>query len=101
MKQKFKSISGVTLLEMLIGIVISAIMMAALYTSYSAVNTSYSQVSDRETISRTGRDIIGMIQRDIRMAGYFDVNSVKVADKQMYPLRIEVTKNFTGAKRKW
>ena len=100
MKQKFKSISGVTLLEMLIGIVISAIMMAALYTSYSAVNTSYSQVSDRETISRTGRDIIGMIQRDIRMAGYFDVNSVKVADKQMYPLRIGVTKNFTGANRK-
>ena len=61
MKKKFTSISGVTLLEMLIGIVISALMMAALYTSYTAVNNSYSQVSDRANISRTGRDIICLL----------------------------------------
>ena len=100
MKQKFKSISGVTLLEMLIGIVISAIMMAALYTSYSVVNSSYSQVSDRETISRTGRDIVGMLLRDIRMAGYFDVNSVKVADPAVYPIHIGKSTRFTGDTRK-
>ena len=100
MKHKYTSISGVTLLEMLIGIVISAIMMAALYTSYTAVNTSYSQVADRETISRTGRDAIGMLLKDIRMAGYFDVDSVKVAHTQMYPLRIDKSKSFTGTNRK-
>tara|TARA_B100001250_G_scaffold376105_1_gene364183 strand:+ start:237 stop:1028 length:792 start_codon:yes stop_codon:yes gene_type:complete len=74
MKKKIISISGVTLIEILIGIVISVIMMAAMFTSYQAVNNTYSQVIDRAKISQTGRDIIGMLTRDIRMAGfkYFD-----------------------------
>ena len=74
MKKKITSISGVTLIEILIGVVISVIMMAAMFTSYQAVNNTYSQVIDRAKISQTGRDIIGMLVRDIRMAGfkYFD-----------------------------
>jgi len=99
MKQKFTSISGITLLEMLIGIVISSIMMGALYTSYTVVNGSYTQVADKETMSRTGRDIVGMLLRDIRMAGYFDVNSVQVAGDQMYPLIISKSTNFSGTSR--
>tara|TARA_B100002051_G_C16610427_1_gene572836 strand:- start:12 stop:803 length:792 start_codon:yes stop_codon:yes gene_type:complete len=77
MKKKITSISGVTLIEILIGIVISVIMMAAMFTSYQAVNNTYSQVIDRAKISQTGRDIIGMLVRDIRMAGfkYFDDTS--------------------------
>ena len=63
MKKKFIKISGITLLEMLIGIVISSIMMGALYTSYTVVNGSYTQVADKETMSRTGRDIVGMLLR--------------------------------------
>jgi len=77
MKKKITSISGVTLIEILIGVVISVIMMAAMFTSYQAVNNTYSQVIDRAKISQTGRDIIGMLVRDIRMAGfkYFDDTS--------------------------
>ena len=40
------------------------------FTSYQAVNNTYSQVIDRAKISQTGRDIIGMLTRDIRMAGF-------------------------------
>ena len=47
MKQKQHSISGITLIEILIGIVISMIMMGAMFTSYTVVNNSYSQVSDK------------------------------------------------------
>ncbi len=74
MKKKKSSIAGVTLVEILIGIVISMIMMAAMFTSYQAVNNSYSQVIDRAKISQTGRNILGMIVKDIRLAGfkYFD-----------------------------
>ena len=74
MKKKNSSIAGVTLVEILIGIVISMIMMAAMFTSYQAVNNSYSQVIDRAKISQTGRNILGMIVKDIRLAGfkYFD-----------------------------
>ena len=99
MKKKFIKISGITLLEMLIGIVISSIMMGALYTSYTVVNGSYTQVADKETISRTGRDIVGMLLRDIRMAGYFDVDSVKIAGNAMHPLIIGKSTNFSGASR--
>ena len=68
--KKLKNISGLTLIEILIGVVISTIMMAAMYTSYNVVNSSYSKVTDRAKISRSGRDIVQMLMRDIRMAGY-------------------------------
>ena len=80
MKKKIISISGVTLIEILIGIVISVIMMAAMFTSYQAVNNTYSQVIDRAKISQTGRDIIGMLTRDIRMAGYTDFDAVQITE---------------------
>ena len=69
-KNKFNNNAGITLIEILIGVAISTIMMAAMYTTYSVVNNSYSQVTDRATISRSGRDIIGMLMRDIRLAGF-------------------------------
>ena len=69
-KNKFNNIIGLTLVEILIGIVVSMLMMGALYTSYSIVNNTYSQVTSRATISRAGRDVVGMMMRDIRMAGF-------------------------------
>ena len=69
-KNKFNNIIGLTLVEILIGIVVSMLMMAAMYTSYSIVNNTYSQVTSRATISRAGRDVVGMMMRDIRMAGF-------------------------------
>ena len=80
-KNKFNNNAGLTLIEILIGIVISAMMMGAMYTTYSVVNNSYSQVTDRAKISRAGRDIIGMLMRDIRLAGfkyYYGVNAVGI-----------------------
>ena len=69
-RNTLKNIAGFTLIEMLIGVVISSIMMAAMYTSYSVVNNSYGQVVDKAKISRSGRDIVEMLMRDIRMAGF-------------------------------
>ena len=69
-KNKFKNIAGFSLIEMLISVVISTIMMAAMYTTYNIVNKTYSQVSDRAKISSAGRDIVEMLMKDIRMAGF-------------------------------
>ena len=80
-KNKFNNISGLTLVEILIGIIITSIMMAAIYTSYTVVNNSYSQVTDRAKISSSGRDIVGMLMRDIRMAGFkyfFGINDLDI-----------------------
>ena len=46
-QKNLKSISGLTLIEILIGIVVSSIMMAAIYTTYSIVNNTYGQVLEK------------------------------------------------------
>ena len=94
MKKKINSIAGVTLIEILIGILISVIMMAAMFASYTAVNNTYRQVTDKAKISQSGRDIVGMIVRDVRMSGfkYFNDN-IKTNDKHA-PLIITKATNF-------
>ena len=66
----FKNQKGLTLIEIMIGIIITSLMMGALYTTYSVVNSTYSQVSEKAKISRSSRDLVSMIMRDIRMAGF-------------------------------
>jgi len=74
MKKKLSSIAGLTLVEILIAVVISSLMMAAMFTSYSIVNSTYRQVTDRAKISQAGRDLVGQILREVRMAGYKYIN---------------------------
>ena len=69
-KRNLKYIAGLSLIEILIGIIITSIMMAAMYTSYTVVNQSYSQVSEKAKISRSSRDLVSMLMRDIRMSGF-------------------------------
>ena len=80
MKRKIKNISGVTLIEILIGVVISVVMMAAMFTSYNVVNSTYSQVTDTAKISQAGRETLGMIMRDVRLAGYKYFGDIKYKD---------------------
>ena len=88
MKKKKYLISGVTLVEILIAIVIASIMMMALFTSYNVINNSYSQVSDRAGINRTNRNVLSMMLKDIRMAGYSDVDAQRFADSSIQPILI-------------
>ena len=77
-KKKLISTAGLTLIEILIGVVVSTIMMAAIYTTYTVVNTTYGQVLEKAKVSRSSRDLIELLIRDIRMAGfryYFGQNS--------------------------
>ena len=95
MKKKLNSIAGVTLIEILIGILISVVMMAAMYTSYSVVNSTYSQVSDRAKISSAGRDVVGMMLREIRNAGYKYFNDNIPITNELSPIIITKSSNFT------
>ena len=88
MKKNLSSISGVTLIEILIGIVISVIMMAAMFTSYNAVNNTYSQVIDRAKISQTGRDVVGMLVRDIRLAGFKHFEDTSRPPDNYIPIKV-------------
>ena len=88
MKKKFSKISGLTLIEILIAIVISSLMMAAMFTSYSVVNSTYRQVTDRAKISQAGRDLVGQILREVRMAGYKYFNDNIAAHDSHVPIKI-------------
>tara|TARA_B110000003_G_C16494395_1_gene474814 strand:+ start:356 stop:760 length:405 start_codon:yes stop_codon:yes gene_type:complete len=94
MRERKHSISGVTLIEILIGIVISMIMMGAMFTSYTVVNNSYSQVSDKAQISQSARNLVGMIVRDVRMAGYKYFNDTIKTTNEHLPIKITKAKNF-------
>ena len=65
--KKLKDYSGVTLIEMIIGIVISMVIMGAMYASYTAINSSYSQVTDKAKASQTGRNVLVMMMRELNM----------------------------------
>ena len=70
MNKKLNKIAGLTLIEILIGIVVSSLMMAAIYSTYSIVNNTYNQVVEKAKISRSSRDLIELLIRDTRMAGF-------------------------------
>ena len=88
MKKKLSSIAGLTLVEILIAVVISSLMMAAMFTSYSIVNSTYRQVTDRAKISQAGRDLVGQILREVRMAGYKYINDDIPASTSHNPIKI-------------
>ena len=97
MKKKLSSIAGVTLIEILIGILISVVMMAAMFTSYQVVNNTYSQVADRAKISTSGRDVVGMMLRDIRNAGFKYFNDNIKTSNEHSPIIITKSTNFNSA----
>jgi type II secretory pathway pseudopilin PulG len=88
MKKRLINIAGFTLVEILIAIVITTLMMAAMFTSYTLVNSTYRQVTDRAKISQAGRDTIGTMLREIRMAGYKYLNDDIAASTEHNPIRI-------------
>ena len=90
-------IKGITLIEILIGIVVSSIMMGAMLTSYNVVNGSYSQIIDKASIGNSTRSFSEMLLRDIRMAGYkyFDDNLITETNNNL-DIPIEIIKNDGG-----
>ena len=96
MKKKFKKIAGLTLIEILIAVVISSLMMAAMFTSYTIVNNTYRQVTDRAKLSQAGRDLIGQLLREIRMAGYKHVNDDMAPDNDHVAIKITKGSGLEG-----
>ena len=95
-KKKLINIAGFTLIEILIAIVITSLMMAAMFTSYTLVNSTYRQVTDRAKISQAGRDTVGTMLREIRMAGFRYLNDNIAASTQHNPIRIYKGTGFSS-----
>ena len=77
----FKKKPGMTLVEVLVAIVIGVISAAAIFYSYNIFNKSYQSVVDKAKISSSSRNALSMILKDLRNAGYCDINYNSSCDR--------------------
>ena len=80
---------GFTLVELLVGLAISSIIIAAAYASYIVIKNNYDFQKDMKNISQSSRAVATMIMRDVRMAGYnFDDGPTKQNPVITTPIKI-------------
>ncbi len=72
---------GMTLVEVLVAIVIGVISAAAIFYSYNIFNKSYQLVVDKAKISSSSRNALSTILKDLRNAGYCDINYNSSCDR--------------------
>ena len=78
---KIKKNSAFTLIETMIALVISVIAVAAIYNAYLFFNKSYQGLLDKAAMSDSGRVSLSVISRDLRNAGYKDMNFTDVTGR--------------------
>ena len=71
---KIKKNSAFTLIETMIAMAISVICVAAIYYSYLFVKNSYEGLENKTVINSFGRDSLSKISKDLRNAGYHNIN---------------------------
>ena len=81
--------SGFTLAEVLVSIVIGVISIAAAFASYNYFNKSYKSVSQKAAINSSAREALTVISRDLKNAGYVDINYDKVAKSEIKSIYLQ------------
>ena len=64
--------NGYTLVEILVGVVIGVISVAAAFSAYNYYTKSYDSVSQKAQVNKTAREGLSIILKDLRNAGYID-----------------------------
>ena len=86
---------GFTLAEVLIAIVIGAISIAAAFSAYNYFNKANNTVSQKAAINYSAREALAVITRDLRNAGYVDINfSAADKDTKLISLTHQSLENF-------
>tara|TARA_B100000029_G_scaffold168871_1_gene165103 strand:- start:5867 stop:6658 length:792 start_codon:yes stop_codon:yes gene_type:complete len=80
---KIKKNSAFTLIETMIALVISVIAVAAIYSSYLFFQSSYQVILDKAAMSDSGRVSLSVISKDLRNAGYKDINFSRAFDRKI------------------
>ena len=80
---KIKKNSAFTLIETMIALVISVIAVAAIYYSYLFFKSSYQSILDKAAMSDSGRVSLSVISKDLRNAGYKDINFSRAFDRKI------------------
>ena len=72
--------NGFSLVEMMITLAISAIIIGAAFGSYTIISRNFEWQKDMKYISQSARNVIEMIQKDIRNAGFRFESSAAITD---------------------
>ena len=78
---RIKKNSAFTLIETMVALVISTIAVAAMYNAYLFFNKSSQGLLDKAAISNAGRTSLSVIAKDLRNAGYKDMNFTDVTGR--------------------
>jgi len=62
--------SGFTLVELLVTVIVGSIAIGAVFASYQLVTRSQNRLSELKELHESGQVALGMIRRDIQLAGY-------------------------------
>lgn len=68
--------SAYTLTELLVATAVGSIVMAMAFSSFSIINQKYQKYSDLSDLHRSATQVLNIITRDLRMAGYQDLDTV-------------------------
>ena len=67
-------LSGFTLVETLVGMVIGLISIVAAFSAYNYYNKSYASVSQKVTVNKSAREALSLITTDLRNTGYYHID---------------------------
>ena len=81
-----------TLIETLVALVIGMIAIGAMYFAYQYFNNTYQSITDRAAMSEAGRNSLSLIAKDLKNAGYKDINYSRSA----WDRKIEVKNNYNS-----
>ena len=81
-----------TLIETMVALVIGMIAIGAMYFSYQYFNNAHQSITDRANISELGRNSLSMIAKDLKNAGYKNINY----SRSTWNKKIEVKNNYNG-----
>ena len=83
-----------TLIETMVALVIGMIAIGAMYFAYQYFNNAHQSITDRASMSKLGRNSLTMIAKDLRNAGYQNINY----SKSVWDRKIEVKNNYNNKK---
>ena len=72
---------GFTLVEILVATVISAMSIMVVIYLFLFFNNSYKSLLDKAEMNESGRSILSMVSKDLRNAGYKDINYNQTWDR--------------------
>ena len=73
----FRKKLGMTLVEVLVALIIGTISVAAMFYSYNIFNKSYQGIVEKASISKSGRNALSQLARELRNVGYKDINQLQ------------------------